>query len=261
MVRSGYRTKSEAAHKLIRHPASRTFAASAPAKIAAGSRSGMVVPVAVPQPRQAVLNERSLSRLEESTLTNTLVRRCIAGDASAWEDLVKQQNRRIYNICYRFTGSASDAEDLTQEVFIRLYRTMSSYEPDRGSFNTWLTTLTRNMLVDHFRRTRQERMTDSIDASPVSDENAPTLAERVEDQAPSPQARLASKETQKMVHQALQKVSPDLREAVILRDLQDMDYKEIAVALKVPEGTVKSRINRGRAELARLLSRINRQAV
>src|SRR5438874_3251303 len=261
MVRSGYRTKSEAAHKLIRHPSSRNFAASAPAKIAAGPKSGIVVAVAVPQSKQAVLNERNLSRLEENALTNALVRRCIAGEASAWEELVKQQNRRIYNICYRFTGSASDAEDLTQEVFIRLYRTMSSFEPDKGSFTTWLTTLTRNMLVDHFRRTRQERLTDSIDAAPAADQDAPTLSERIEDQSPSPQVRLATQETQRMVQQALQKVSPDLREAVILRDLQDMDYKEIAVALRVPEGTVKSRINRGRAELARLLSRINKRAV
>jgi RNA polymerase sigma-70 factor (ECF subfamily) len=138
---------------------------------------------------------------------------------------------------------------------------MASYEPEKGSFNTWLTTLTRNMLVDHFRRTRQDRMTDSIDAAPAAEEDAVTLAERLEDQGPSPQARVASKETQKLVQQALEKVSPDLREAVILRDLQDMDYKEIAVTLKVPEGTVKSRINRGRAELARLLSRINKQAV
>src|SRR5947208_16792457 len=158
----------------------------------------MVVQVMVPQPRQAALKERSLSRLEENAFTNVLVRRCIAGDASAWEELVKQQNRRIYNICYRFTGSASDAEDLTQEVFIRLYRTMSSFEPDRGSFNPWLTTLARNMLVDHFRRTRQERLTDSIDSAPASDEDAPTLAERIEDAAPSPQVRLASKETQKI---------------------------------------------------------------
>ena len=261
MVRSGYRRKSEAAHKLIRHPSLRTYAVSAQGKIAARPRPETIVSFAAPQPKPAVPNERSLNRLEENALTNALVRRCIAGDASGWEELVKQQNRRIYNICYRFTGSVSDAEDLTQEVFIRLYRTMSSYEPDRGSFNTWLTTLTRNMLVDHFRRTRQERMTDSIDAAPAADEDAPTLAERIEDEAPSPQSRLASKETQKMVQQALQKVSPDLREAVILRDLQDMDYKEIAAALKVPEGTVKSRINRGRAELARLLSRINKQAV
>src|SRR3954470_8763206 len=223
------------------------------------ARRETVAAVAIPQPtepRRAIAN-----RLEENALTAALVRRCISGDAAAWEKLVRQQNRRIYNICYRFTGSSSEAEDLTQEVFIRLYRTMSSFEPGKGSFTTWLTTLTRNMLVDHFRRTRQERLTDSIDAAPAGDENVPTLSERIEDQAPSPQARLASKETQRMVQQALQKVSPDLREAVILRDLQDMDYKEIAAALKVPEGTVKSRINRGRAELARLLSRINKQAV
>ena len=203
----------------------------------------------------------SQNRLEENALTAALVRRCISGDAGAWEELVRQQNRRIYNICYRFTGSGSDAEDLTQEVFIRLYRTMSSYEPEKGSFNTWLTTLTRNMLVDHFRRTRQERLTDSMDAAPAADEDAPTLSEKIEDQGPSPDARLASKETQKLVQQALQKVSPDLREAVILRDLQDMDYKDIALTLKVPEGTVKSRINRGRAELARVLSRTNQKTV
>jgi len=218
----------------------------------------------VPQPRLAVIQVPrggSPNRLEENALTAALVRRCIAGDAGAWEELVRQQNRRIYNICYRFTGSGVDAEDLTQEVFIRLYRTMATYEPGKGSFNTWLTTLTRNMLVDHFRRTRQERLTDSMDAAPAGDEHAPTLSERIEDEAPSPHAKLASKETQKMVQQALQKVSPDLREAVILRDLQDMDYKDIALTLKVPEGTVKSRINRGRAELARLLSRINKRAV
>jgi RNA polymerase sigma-70 factor (ECF subfamily) len=114
--------------------------------------------------------------------------------------------------------------------------------------------------VDHFRRTRQERLTDSIDAAPAADQDAPTLSERIEDQSPSPQVRLATQETQRMVQQALQKVSPDLREAVILRDLQDMDYKEIAQVLRVPEGTVKSRINRGRMELARLLSRNKRQA-
>src|SRR5690348_15338585 len=118
MVRSGYRTKSEAAHKLIRHPSLRTYAVSAQGKIAARSRPGTIVPFAAPQPKPAVANERSPNRLEENALTNALVRRCIAGDATAWEELVKHQNRRIYNICYRFTGSSTDAEDLTQEVFI-----------------------------------------------------------------------------------------------------------------------------------------------
>jgi RNA polymerase sigma-70 factor, ECF subfamily len=198
-------------------------------------------------------------RLEDTQAVALLVRRCVAGDASAWEEIVRLHNRRIYNICYRFTGSPNDAEDLTQEVFIKIYRTLGSYEVDRGAFTTWLTTVTRNLLVDHFRKAKQDRLTDSIDAAPGQDEEAPTLSEQLADPGATPDQRLATQEAQKMVHQALQKLSPELREAVILRDLQDMDYKDIAGVLKVPEGTVKSRINRGRTELARLLSRTYRQ--
>ena len=169
-------------------------------------------------------------------------------------------NRRIYNLCYRFTNSAEDAQDLTQDVFIRVYRTLSSYDVGKGAFTTWITTVTRNLLVDHFRRSKQDRITDSIDARPGEEEDALSLSERLQDSGPSPDDRLASKETQKLVQQAIARLSPELREAVILRDLQDMDYKEIAQVLRVPEGTVKSRINRGRTELARLLSRNKKQA-
>jgi RNA polymerase sigma-70 factor (ECF subfamily) len=212
------------------------------------------------------LEQRDLSwvvlgglRLEDLQQTQALVRRCIAGDAVAWEEIVRQYNRRIYNICYRFTGSAENAEDLTQEVFVRMYRTLASYESGKGAFNTWVTTMARNLLVDHFRRSRQERMTDSLDAAPAQDEDGLTLLDRMPDAAPSPEQRFHSREKQVQVHAALQKLSPELREAVILRDLQDMDYREIAQVLKVPEGTVKSRINRGRTELARLLVRTNPQ--
>jgi RNA polymerase sigma-70 factor, ECF subfamily len=198
------------------------------------------------------------ARLEENQAVAALVRRCVAGDAAAWERLVREHQRRIYNLCYRFTGSPDSADDLTQEVFIKLYRTLGSYDLDKGSFTTWLTTMTRNLLVDHFRRSRQDRVTDSIDASMTSDEEGPSLGDKIEDKGPSPDAHLQALETKQVVHDALQKLSPELREAVILRDLQDMDYKEIAGILKVPEGTVKSRINRGRTELARLLQRTNR---
>ena len=196
---------------------------------------------------------------EDQQHTTTLIRRCLAGDASAWEEIVRIHNRRIYNICYRFTGSGDDAQDLSQEVFIKIYRTLASYDLEKGAFTTWLTTVTRNLLVDHFRKSRQERLTDSMDASLSQEDESLTLADQLHDQAPDPDQRLASKETQRMVHQALQKLSPELREAVILRDLQDMDYKEIAQILKVPDGTVKSRINRGRTELGRLLSRTYKQ--
>jgi len=193
--------------------------------------------------------------LDDLQLINSLVRRCAGGDAVAWEEIVRLFNRRIYNICYRFTGSAENAEDLTQEVFIRVYRTLPSYQPGKGAFNTWVTAMARNLLVDHFRRTRQERLTDSLDAPATQDNDSIALADRMADSAPSPEQRMQSQEKQALVHAALQKLSPELREAVILRDLQDMDYRDIAQALKVPEGTVKSRINRGRTELARLLAR------
>jgi RNA polymerase sigma-70 factor (ECF subfamily) len=199
--------------------------------------------------------------LEDAQVAAMLVRRCVAGDAAAWEEIVQRYHRRIYNICYRFAGSADDAQDLTQEVFIKMYRTLKTYETERGAFMTWVTTITRNLLVDHFRKSKQDRMTDSLDAAPSEHEDAMPLSEQIRDGALPPDARSQSREVKETVHRALQKLSPDLREAVILRDLQDMDYKEIATVLKVPEGTVKSRINRGRAELARLLQRTYRQVM
>ena len=198
--------------------------------------------------------------MEDAQVVAMLVRRCVAGDVVACEEIVQRYNRRIYNICYRFAGSGDDAQDLTQEVFIKMFRTLNSYDVERGAFMTWVTTITRNLLVDHFRKSKQDRVTDSIDAGLREEDDSLSLGDRLEDPRPNPDDRLASKETQKMVQMALARISPDLREAVILRDLQDMDYKEIAQVLRVPEGTVKSRINRGRMELARLLSRNKRQA-
>jgi RNA polymerase sigma-70 factor, ECF subfamily len=199
--------------------------------------------------------------LEDAQVAALLVRRCVAGDAAAWEEIVQRYHRRIYNICYRFAGTSDDAQDLTQEVFIKMHRTLATYDPDKGALMTWVTTMTRNLLVDHFRRTRQDRMTDSLDAAPSEHEDSMPLSDRIEDKALPPDAGVQSREAREMVHRGLQKLSPELREAVILRDLQDMDYKEIATVLKVPEGTVKSRINRGRAELARLLQRTYRQVM
>ena len=199
--------------------------------------------------------------MEDAQAVAMLVLRCIAGDVVAWEEIVQRYNRRIYNICYRFAGSSDDAQDLTQEVFIKMFRTLSSYDVERGAFMTWVTTITRNLLVDHFRKSKQDRVTDSLDATASDHEDAMPLGDRIPDGGPAPDSGVQSRETKETVHEALQKLSPELREAVILRDLQDMDYREIATVLKVPEGTVKSRINRGRAELARLLQRTYRQVM
>ena len=189
-----------------------------------------------------------------------LVRRCLDGDATAWTELVAAQQRRVYALCYRFTASSHDAEDLTQDVFIKLYGNLATFDPAKGSFQTWITTLTRNLLVDHYRRGRQQRVTDSMDAGWEQGSDA-SRADPIVDQRSTPFQQAVRNQLEEMVQHALAKVSPELREAVILRDLQDMDYKEIAEVLAIPQGTVKSRISRGRAELARLLERTKGQVM
>lgn len=178
----------------------------------------------------------------------SLVKRCLAGDDTAWEDLVHGHTRRVYALCYRFTGKDSEAQDLTQEVFLRIFRSLKSYRSDEGAFVTWLSRLTRNLLIDHYRRTRQERVTDSIE------EQLPVIEETVSASA-RPEGLVAGREASELVQSGLLKLSPELREAVILRDLQEMEYREMARVLGIPEGTVKSRINRGRAELGRVLKK------
>ena len=205
--------------------------------------------------------QRTPEQEAEQEAVSKLVRQCIAGDPQAWQQLVISQHRRIYAICYRFTGSPTDAEDLTQDVFLKLYKNLSSFDTLKGSFQTWITTLARNLLVDHFRRTRLDRASDSLDASFDGEEDGPTMGDRLADSRPSQEQNFASLELKVKVQAALKQLSPELREAVILRDLEDMDYKEIATVLRIPEGTVKSRISRGRGELARLLQRTDRQVM
>ncbi len=178
-----------------------------------------------------------------------LVRRCLDGENPAWEGLVRAHSRKVYNLCYRFTGRIQDAEDLTQEVFIKVFQTLRSYDSAQGTFSTWLNRVARNHLVDHYRRTRKDRITSSLDDDSTPLPELPSTR-------PAPTARVESRERRELLQMALDQMSPDLREAVVLRDLQDLDYQEIAQVLGVPQGTVKSRINRGRLELARVIKRM-----
>ena len=189
-------------------------------------------------------------RIAENSLDpdSSLVARCLAGDDTAWEEMVKTHTRRVYALCYRFTGSDAAAQDLTQEVFLRVFRSLKSFRAGEGSLAVWLARLTRNLLIDHYRRTRQDRLTESLeDQLPVLEERD-VLGGRTD-------GMLAGREAGEVLQTALAKLSPELRDTLILRDLQEMEYREIAQVLKVPEGTVKSRLNRGRAELARILRR------
>jgi len=215
------------------------------------------------RPRYEANLQRTPEQEAAQEALGRLVRQCVAGDQQAWRQLVVSQHRRIYAICYRFTGSATDAEDLTQDVFLKLYRNLASFDTQKGSFQTWITTLARNLLVDHFRRTRLDRASDSLDASLSGDDDGAgaTMGDRLADPRPTQEAHASGLELKAAIQQALAQLSPELREAVVLRDLEDMDYKDIAQVLRIPEGTVKSRISRGRGELARLLQRIEGQVV
>jgi RNA polymerase sigma factor (sigma-70 family) len=181
--------------------------------------------------------------LDQDTI---LVERCLAGDDTAWEELIRTHTRRVYSICYRFTGADGEAQDITQEVFLRVFQSLQSFRSGEGSFIVWLSRLTRNLLIDNYRRGKMQRASESLDDKiAVIEETASGYAKT--------DSMVTSREASEMVQAALQKLSPELREAVVLRDLEELEYKDIAEVLKVPEGTVKSRINRGRAELARVL--------
>jgi RNA polymerase sigma-70 factor (ECF subfamily) len=178
-----------------------------------------------------------------------LVEQCMSGSEAAWEELVRVHTRRVYAVCYRFTGTSEEAQDLTQEVFLRVFRTIKSFRAGEGSFAVWLNRLTRNLLIDHYRRTRHDRQTDSIEDQLPQIEETTAVTSRTD-------SMLAGREAGEMIQNALQRLSPELRETVILRDVEELEYREIAQVLNVPEGTVKSRLNRGRAELARVLRRL-----
>ena len=191
---------------------------------------------------------------EEHDASADDIQLCLAGDAQAWERLVRTYQSRIYAICLRFTASRAEAEDLTQDVFMKLFCNLASYDARRGSFYPWLQNMTRNHLVDRFRRTRVVRASSSLDVTWNDEEGGGTMAEQIADPRPSQEEHFAKLEIQNWVHAAVNRLSTCSRDAIVLCALEEHNHKEAADMLRIQEGTVKSRLSRGRAELARLLS-------
>ena len=178
-----------------------------------------------------------------------LVRRCRAGDGAAWEEIVQTYSRRIYNLAFRFTSRGDAAEDLTQEVFIRVYRSLEQYDPKQGDLQNWLMRLARNLIIDDYRR--RQRAPQDARAEDIEDHSY-----HLRTSEGSAQRELERRELGQQVQAAIDRLSPDLRTCVILRDIEELSYQEIVDLLQIPEGTVKSRINRGRIELAKILRRM-----
>jgi RNA polymerase sigma-70 factor (ECF subfamily) len=181
---------------------------------------------------------------------DTLIERCLAGDQQAWEEIVQRHWRKVFNVAYKFVGRHDEAEDLTQDIFLKIFRALHTFDR-RANFQTWLVSISRNLCIDHYRSVRKERETIArdIDASLL----APVSRDR------GPYGELEHTDLRQLIRRALAELPATLREAVVLRDLQEFSYQEIADRLRLPEGTVKSRINRGRLELARQLVRLQSQ--
>lgn len=178
-----------------------------------------------------------------------LVRRCRAGDGAAWEEIVQTYSRRIYNLAYRFTSRADSAEDLTQEVFIRIYRSLDQYNPKQGDLQNWLMRLARNLIIDDYRKRQRAPQDEAADDLEDHQYHLRAAGNTV-------QTEMERRELGIQVQAGIDKLSADLRTCVILRDIEELSYQEIVDLLKIPEGTVKSRINRGRIELAKILRRM-----
>jgi len=170
----------------------------------------------------------------------------------AWETLVRRNAGWITRACGRWAGSRARAEDLTQDVFLRVFQNLHSYRGELAGFRVWLSRITRNLMIDDCRRNRKERCTVSYDSPSEQTQRAVRSATSCES---SPEARIEKRERKAALRRALRRLYPELRKAVILRDVRGLNYQEISQLLEIPVGTAKSRVNRGRIELVRLMGR------
>ncbi len=176
-----------------------------------------------------------------------LIERCLDGDQDAWSMIVRQNWRKVFNVAYKFVGRHEEAEDLTQDIFLKIFRSLGTFDR-RANFQTWLISVSRNLCIDYYRSVRKERET--IDRQVTAEETSPASLDA------GPLAALEQRDLAALLRRALNSLPESLRLAVMMRDIQELSYQEIADRLQLPEGTVKSRINRGRKELARQILRL-----
>ncbi len=187
----------------------------------------------------------------DATEIDEIIERCLKGDQVAWAVIMDRHRRKVFNLAYKFVGRHDEAEDLTQDIFLKIFKSLHTFDR-RANFQTWLVSVSRNLCIDHYRSVRKERatMARDVDASELT----PASRER------GPLAQLEQSDLKEIIRRAMSELPDALRVAVTLRDLQEYSYQEIADQLHLPEGTVKSRINRGRIELARQIRRIQDSA-
>jgi RNA polymerase sigma-70 factor (ECF subfamily) len=171
----------------------------------------------------------------------SLVERCRQGEDEAWRELVDVFGQKIYSVAYHFTLKREDAEELAQEIFLKIFENLHRYD---GSFPlaAWIVSLSRNLCIDRYRRRKREKSFRFV----TDDAVAPMLRSKDD-----PAADALKNERTKILFSALAEIPEDLAEILVLRDLDGLAYEEIGLALELPDGTVKSRLFRARTEVAR----------
>jgi RNA polymerase sigma-70 factor (ECF subfamily) len=177
----------------------------------------------------------------------SLIQRCLKGDQLAWETIVRNYRRKVFNVAYKFVGRHDEAEDLTQDIFLKIFKSLDTFDR-RANFQTWLISVSRNLCIDHYRSVRKERETIDRDVDP----SALSPVSKSQGQM----AMMEQRDRVELLRNAMNALPKTLRTAVLMRDIQELSYHEIAQKLQLPEGTVKSRINRGRNELARQIKKL-----
>lgn len=187
-----------------------------------------------------------------------LVERFNKGDRAAFEALVIRHQRRVYNLAYRITGIAEEAQELAQEVFIKVFQKLSTFRGE-SAFTTWLYQVTANHAKNKLKYLNRRKYftSESID-EPIQGQNGP-MSKQYENPSPRPDQALNSSQVQKIVQEKLSELEEDQRIVVTLRDIEGLDYDEIAEITGLALGTVKSRIHRGRLELKRKLAFLIRE--
>ena len=178
-----------------------------------------------------------------------LLERAKSGDIAAFEQLIDSYQRKIFNIALRMLGNYDDAGDLTQEVLIRIYRSIRSFK-EQSSFSTWIYRITTNVCLDEIRK-RKNRKVISLDEEIKFDDG--DMKRQIESDEPTPEETAETEDLKKIVNDAIARLNEEHRIVIVLRDIQGLSYEEIADVLKCPEGTVKSRINRARQALKNIL--------
>lgn len=174
---------------------------------------------------------------------NELVGRLKNGDQEVWNMVVDQYSRKVYNMALNFAGNSDDAADITQEVFLKVYNNIEKFKEEK-SFTSWLLRLSKNYCIDYWRKSKYNRRSLELDDN---------LKIEPANGAGTPEDAVIKRYDAIYLRKKLRLLPPDLRALIIMRDIQDFSYQEIAEHLEIPLGTTKSRINRARTKLAKLI--------